>query len=83
MADGDEIVRCRVRSGSGHAAPRPGQALADGVGRRGGAGVEAELGEDVGDVGGRRAAADLEGVGDVLVGAPLGDQPQHLALANG
>ena len=43
--------------------------------------VDAELGEDVGDVGAGGAGADEERLGDLAVGPALGQQPQHLPLA--
>ena len=55
----------------GRAEGASGEAVADGEGGGGGAGVDAELGEDVGDVVGDGVPADAEGGGDLLVGVAL------------
>jgi enoyl-CoA hydratase len=43
--------------------------------------LEAELGEDAADVGLDRLLADRQVPGDLPVAVPLGDQPEHVALA--
>ena len=58
---------------------------ARGAGQRHGlaARCRAELGQDVGHVHARRLGADEQGTPDLAVGAPLGEQPEHLGLAGG
>src|SRR5205807_320133 len=45
--------------------------------------ADAELGEDVGEVGLHGAAGDEEARSDLGVGEPLGGEPYHLALGGG
>ncbi len=55
--------------------------MVDGEGDGGGAVLDAELAVDGREVGVDGARAEEEASGDVGVGQPLGDQPQHLRLA--
>src|ERR671917_437971 len=62
---------------------RVGEIVLVGVGRRGRARRDAELGEDVAHVAGDGPVADHELGGDLAVGPPRGDQGEHLQLAPG
>ena len=55
--------------------------MGDGEGGRGGAGGDAELGEDVVEVAGHGVVADREIAGDLAVGPARGNEAQHLDLA--
>src|SRR5206468_9612946 len=57
------------------------QAVAVGVGDGGGPGVDAELGEDGGDVALGGPLADGEGGGDGPVGVAGGEEAEHFQLA--
>src|SRR5438105_4009917 len=58
-----------------------GDALPDGPGSDGGAGIEIQLGQDVADVSRRGAVADEERIGDLLVRAAVGDEPDDVEFA--
>ena len=51
-----------------------------GVGRGGGAGRHVELAEDIADVPVDRSLAQAQRVSDLLVGAAVRDQAQHVEL---
>src|SRR4051794_7430790 len=53
---------------------------AEGVGNRGGARIDAELGQDVGDVGADGSWRDIELRRDVRSGLPGGKQPKDVDL---
>src|SRR5687768_7863290 len=59
------------------------QAVSQGEGGGGGAAFEAELSEDVGDVGHGGAVTDEERVADLAVGQTVDEQAQHIGLAAG
>src|SRR5687768_16746892 len=56
------------------------QGATDGEGSGGGARLDAQLGQDAGDVVGGSLATDGEGGGDLGIGETLDEQAQHLPL---
>ena len=55
--------------------------MADGIGGGRAPGLDAEFGEEVGDVGTDGTRADVERRGDVAVGKTLGEQAEDLTFA--
>src|SRR5262249_4823293 len=74
--DSTAAVVCRL-------SPRSDQPLAQRDSDGGGAGWDLEFGEDVADVARDGARAEEEGVGDLPVGVPIGEETKHLGLAGG
>ena len=62
---------------------RSGDAISEGEGGRGGAIVGVSLGEDIPDMDAHRVFAEEEGVGDIAIRLPSGDEAQDLDLTGG